>query len=86
MKAILLTEGDEPIGIAPVKDVSQQDCAELMKVCSDNLKRRNEAKRKEAQAMEDRLLAIERRLDKISRGLEMALGLNDMTLEEYQNE
>lgn len=86
MKAIILIDKGEPIGIIPVKDIDKQEYGNLKKVCDANQKRNIEELEKEAQRKEERLQAIERALAKLNKGVNMALGLDDTELEDYQNE
>lgn len=86
MKAIILTDKGEPIGIVPVKDLDRQEYDNIRKICDANQRKSVEELEKEAQEKEKRLQAIERALAKLNKGVNMALGLDDTELEDYQNE
>lgn len=86
MKAIILTDKGEPIGIVPVKDLDRQEYDNLKKICDANQRKSVEELEKEAEEKEKRLQAIERALAKLNKGVNMALGLDDTELEDYQNE
>lgn len=86
MKAIILTDKGEPIGIVPVKDLDRQEYDNIRKICDANQRKSVEELEKEAEEKEKRLQAIERALAKLNKGVNMALGLDDTELEDYQNE
>ena len=86
MKAIVITEKGLPVAFAEVREYqTKAEAEEMRKECEKNARAKAEAELKEKEALDERVKALEKRNDTLTKAIKLVLGFGG-DLDEVEKE